>query len=183
MQFLLDHIGAGLIAMGVFLLLVTMQMRGQEASLEAIRHYSAKKHTLTLVEILQHDFQSMYATTSSGPSILSSSAGHIDFMTQDTSGVLHRVRYERIPPPEDGAGTSTIKRFVYGKDDTLRMPGIVIFKISLMDRKGEELQGTYDQAEIFQVGVNLAMQSAFGAGEYIKLSHWASTFRPVRRIA
>jgi hypothetical protein len=184
MQFILDNIAAGIISMAIFLILVVIQLRGQEASVDATWYYAAKKHTLTFVGTVERDFQSMQASEATGPSILSEDDTHIEFMTQDTTGGLVRVRYEwNSAPLPDSQAAFIVKRFVYGEADTLRMPSVAYFTVSFLDRQGSLLPAGGDFKNIHQVAVSLGVASSFGQNGFIRQSRWKAVFRPVKQTA
>jgi hypothetical protein len=179
MQFLLDHVGAILVGMTVFLIMIALQFQAGEAMVDHTQYYAARQQLLSFTEGLEADLQNIGLGAPDSTSINTVDSTVIEFVRlldlDDT--VLSTIRYELVASDTveiDGADVTLyeIQRFEDGVLSGMSPAYISDFTLELRDEDGAVVT---DPDAAAAVHVALTMISPFKRDNYLDELHWART--------
>jgi len=180
------------VVLGVIALIVsTLTLRGEEATVATVQYSSVKQSTMDLVGVMDRDFRNM-GSNFPYPDILSEGAvinydttstpNRFDFTGQTQPDALPDTISYRwqagSPATSDGITypTVTLKRYVNDVLTGQNSGVITSLKIELYDGEGAPVM---DGADTRQIQVEMKMISSLGANGDIKESRWSETFHPM----
>lgn len=123
MQLLLDHVSSGIVAGIVFMILLGLQWRVSETTVERTILYMGKQNTLNLGEVIERDLEN------AGFGILPGEDGLIDYSSDNYGSVVYTNRLEFVSA--DNAGNQIRVRYTVSLDDTTRIEGVLTPLLSL----------------------------------------------------
>lgn len=133
MNVLLDNLTATIVAMSVLAMLVAMQYRAQEASVERTIAYSAKKQTIEFGKWIQDDIANVGAGVSFG-------TVSVQELTTNSSGNTNLFRFRRKMNASDTDPVDVTYQLV--ESDTINVDGSVVYLYELRRRVDGTLEGT-----------------------------------------
>lgn len=192
MNALLDNLTATIVAMSVLAMLVAMQYRAQEASIERTIAYTAKKQTIEFGKWLQDDIANVGAGVSFG-------TVSVQELATNNSGNTSRFRFRRKmnaadPNPlvvsydlvetdtitVDGSAVHLFKleRRVGGVLEGSSPSTVTQFRIDMLDENGI-LTAAPSEARQVRVRFSTAMPYSGDRHTYLREAHWGTTV-PIR---
>ena len=194
MHLLYDHILAVFIGGIIFLVLVQVQMTGQQAQVEATHHYAKRTKMVTFIEMLQRDFQNVGAGVNpSDQKIVSFSWDNteksIEFLARvdTTAGApVELIKYQLLSVPTGQSHCEEVpcyevQRFVHDgaayQPDGKSMNTLSNFEIQLRMWNGSPVGANLEETR--QIVIRVEALSPMGEEGTIKRSHWQTQFRPI----
>lgn len=192
MNALLDNLTATIVAMAVLAMLVAMQYRAQEASVERSIAYRAKKQTIDFGKWIQDDIANVGAGVSFG-------TVSVQELTTNASGNTSLFKFRRKmdaadPNPVDVSyelvETDTItvdgsdvhlfklQRRVDGTLEGASPPTVTQFRIEMLNENGT-LTLAPSEARQVRVRFSTAMPYSEDRQSYLREAHWGTTV-PIR---
>lgn len=195
MFFIYDNLAATLVALAVLLVLVAMQTRMREVSVEQVGLYAAKKQSLEFGLWMRDDIATIGQGTGGIPPVVS----HVDhatipgmtssfsfLKTTDGTGVVRTITYELQPVFESDGVTQQViaidtlsvplfevRRLVDGVQDGASAPFITYFEIDLLDLAGMPVGGA--TAATRQIRMSFSMGVPYATRSYVRETHWGAT--------
>lgn len=192
MNVLLDNVTAAIVAMSVLAMIVVMQYRAQEASVERAIAYRAKKQTIDFGKWLQDDI----ANVGAGVSFGTISVKEVQTNAGGQTSRFHFLRKMDVadPAPVDVvyqlSETETItvdgsdvqlyemQRFVDGNLEGTSPSTVTQFTIEMLDENGT-LTVAPSEARQVRVRFSTAMPYSGDRYTYLREAHWGTTV-PIR---
>lgn len=192
MNVLLDNLTATIVAMSVLAMLVAMQYRAQEASVERTIAYSAKKQTIEFGKWIQDDIANVGAGVSFG-------SVSVQELTTNNSGNTSLFRFRRKMNAVDAAPVDVtyqlvekdtitvdgsavylfeLQRRVDGTLNGASPPTVTRFRIEMLDENGM-LTTAPSEARQVRVRFSTAMPVSDDRNAYLREAHWGTTV-PIR---
>ena len=194
MHLLYDHLLAIRIAGIIFLVLLQLQVTGQQTQVETTLHYANRTQMVSFIETVQRDFQNVGAGVGPATQMIVSytwdeTEKSIEFRaTVDTTAgsPVELIKYQLLAATGESVcdGETTcyeVQRFVH--DGTAYQPDgksvntLTDFEIELRTWNGTPV--TTNLAETRQIFVRVAALSPMGEEGIIKRSRWQTLFRPI----
>lgn len=183
MQLILDNLLATIIGGTVALVLLTTTLNSNTASVDQTMYYAAKKHAISLTEMIESDFDNI------GMGV----APVIDPVTEFTDSTISFLR--KMDPSD--ASTVTV-RYHRSKVDSVEVDGVKVpgyeviryvdgtisgkspdyvstFSVTFQDIDGNTVSG-WSTASSVAVQMHVAVQATSNA--YVHETRWHRTFRP-----
>lgn len=173
MHFLLDNLIATIVAGSIFLILVGVNHRNQQAAFESVNFYSMRQQQLAFVDLLKRDMQNVTqletATEQGNEFIL--------FVTEPNTSNEIRVIYRR----ESVVDTDYFRIQRYEIRGGSPVPsGRSSDTVSYWHIRGRNSSGqpVVDPDAATQIYVNFEMGAPFREGRTVKRARWDAAFRP-----
>ncbi|MEZ4699548.1 MAG: hypothetical protein R2834_04395 [Rhodothermales bacterium] len=198
MFFIYDNLAATMVALAVLLVLVSMQQRMRDVSIEQVGVYAAKKQSLEFGLWMRDDIANIGNGVGSGvPPVtgyvphatlpgMTSSFSFLAIPPDDSTGTVATISYQLTPVYEsDGVTPRTIgvdsltvplfevQRFVDGVLDGKSAPYVTYFNIDLLDVNGVSVAGAPQLTE--QIRMSFSMGVPLTQRSYVRETHWGAT--------
>lgn len=183
MQFILDNLLATIISGTVSLVLLATTLNSNKAAVDQTMYYAAKKHTISLTEMIESDFDNIGMGV---PPLL-------DPVTEFTDSTISFLR--KLDPAD--ANTVTV-RYLRSTGDSLEVDGTKVpgyeviryvdgtetgkspdyvstFSVTFQDNDGNAVTG-WATASSIAVQMHVAVQGT--ANAFVHETRWNRTFRP-----
>lgn len=174
MHFLIDNLIAMIIAGAIFLILIGVNHRNQEAAFEATNFYAMRQQQLTFIDMLKRDMQNV----SRLESVQEVGNDFILFVTEPGSSIEKRVVYRRVGV----AGTEyfRIDRMVETSPGVFQRQGQSAATIAAWHivARNASNQVVTDPLAATQVYIRFESVAPFREGRTIKRARWDAAFRP-----
>lgn len=173
MHFLLDNLIATIVAASIFLILVGINHRNQQAAFESVNFYAMRQQQIAFVDLLKRDMQNVTrletATEQGNEFIL--------FVTEPSTSNEVRVIYRREPVA--GSEYVRIQRYEMqgGSLVTSGRSSDTVSQWQIIGRNAAN-QPVVDPTAATQVYVNFEMGAPFREGRTVKRARWDAAFRP-----
>ena len=195
MYLLYDHLLSIIVAGVIFLVLVQVQLTGQQTQVETTRYYAKRTQMVAFIETVQRDFQNIGAGVDPATQMIvsytwNSTEQSIEFLaTVDTTAgaPVELIKYQRLSVPteqshcEEEVPCYEVQRFVHDgsayQPDGKSMNTLTDFKIELRTWNGTPVVANLDETR--QIAVRMAALSPMGREEVVKRSRWQTLFRPI----
>ena len=183
MKFIYDHLTASILSVVIFFILVTIQVRGGETSRDQTHYYSAKKHLLSVKEMIEHDFENIGAGVGRyDPVFLVKDDSTFEFMAkmdpadEDPSKITYR-RVSKAVRVVDGEEQPLyqIERFV---DDQPAGRGPATMREFVVELRDASRQQTAMFSEVEAVYVRFVIAPPLGGTDALHEARYLHTFRP-----
>jgi hypothetical protein len=173
MHFLLDNLIATIVAGSIFLILVGVNHRNQQAAFESVNFYAMRQQQIAFVDLLKRDMQNVTRLETAAEQ----GTDFVLFVTEPNTSNEIRVIYRR----EAVAGTNfyRIQRYeIQGASQVAagRSPDTVS-SWQIVGRNAAN-QPVLDPTAATQVYVNVEMGAPFREGKTVKRARWDAAFRP-----
>ncbi len=189
MQLILDNILASIIAMSIFLILVTVNHRSQQTIVEAANYYAMKKQEFNFIEILASDFQNVREVkTKDGQQTCNGVPNSFGFVaavkisSNSNNTEVSEVCYQRelVETRPDGTDIYQIQRYVDGVASGRSMAAITKWSIVALNEDNQPVQQTsVEDTEAIRIAFETV--SPFLQDELrqaVPRTRWQTTFRP-----
>ncbi len=196
MFFIYDNIAATLVAFSVMLVLLVMQQRMRDASIERVGVYAAKTQSIEFGDWLQQDLANIGLGVSAGTPVTGlTDHATIPGMTQSFSYLKKiavsdpspsTITYQLNPVFEPDGVTPKIididtlavplfevRRLVNGVEEGKSPPYLTYFRVELLDDTGVDVGGVLPLAD--QVRVTFSMGVPLVERTYLRETHWGTT--------
>lgn len=175
MHFLLDNLSAQIIAGGLLVILLGIQMRGQRAVQEVTSFYALRNQQLAFVEFMKRDMRNVtqVQSTQENPS-----DGTFTFQARTDPGLTtpHTVVYRRVWQRKvGGLDQYRVERYVDGALDGMSLSTITAWQIEARNADGVAVGAPADARQIF---VHFEAVNPFTSGTAVDHSRWEASFRP-----
>ena len=194
MHILYDHLVAVLVAGIIFMVLVQVQLTGQQALVETTHHYTNRTKMISFVETVKQDFQNVGAGVDPSNQMIVSYTWNgtdksIEFLARvdTTAGApVELIKYQLLPVPTEESHCEEVscyqvQRFVHDgaayQPDGKSMNTLTDFEIELRTWNGTPVGVNLDETR--QIVVRMAALSPKGLEEVVKQSRWQTLFRPM----
>ncbi len=195
MFFIYDNLAATLVAMAVMLVLLSMQQRMRDVSIEQVGMYTAKKQSLDFGLWMRDDIANIGLGVSGAPVVAHTPHATLPGMTS-TFTFLKKLNPSDPTPATisyqleevyetDGVTQQTIQvdtlavplfevhRYVNGTLDGKSAPYITYFAIDLLDVNGASVAGVLALTQ--QVRMTFSMGVPYASRSYVRETHWGAT--------
>lgn len=190
MQLIFDNLAATIITMTIFLMLVTVHHRNQQAQVRASGSYMLRKQQVDFVETLRRDMAGMICDEDNPGSTcpdLEEDPTDRTFTFYSRLGSdedVHKMIYKRRKVGErDGTDLYQIQRYVdrsVSSDpddyDGGSMPTITSWSIQARGPEAEEIE---KRAEARQIHIRFETAPPIDDGEDLEPHPWEATYRPL----
>ena len=194
MHLLYDHLAAVIIAGIIFMVLVQVQLTGQQAHVEATQHYTNRTKMISFVETVRRDFQNLGAGVNPSDQMIISYTWNgtdkaIEFLARvdTTAGApVELIKYQLLSVPAEESHCEEVscyevQRFVHDgaayQPDGKSMNTLTDFEIELRTWNGTPVGVNLDETR--QIVVRVAALSPTGLEAVIKQTRWQTLFRPM----
>lgn len=174
MHFLLDNLVATIIAGSIFLILIGVNHRNQQAAFESVNFYAMRQQQISFVDLLKRDMQNVTRLEST------QEVGNdfTMFVTEPNTSDEVRVIYRR----EAVSGTDyyRIRRLVEVTPGTLVPQGRSSETVALwhIRARNSSSQPVNSVEAATQVYVRFEMGAPFREGKVVQRARWDAAFRP-----
>jgi len=173
MHFLLDNLIATLVAGSVFLILIGINHRNQQAAFEAVNFYAMRQQQIAFIDMLKRDMQNVTrletATEQGNEFIL--------FVTEPSTSNEIRVIYRR--EPVIGTDYVRIQRYeIQGSSQVAAGRSADTISHWQIVARNAASQPVVDPTAATQVYINFEMGAPFREGRIVKRARWDAAFRP-----
>lgn len=181
MQFIIDHMAAVVVASLVFLALLAINHRNQEATVDSVNYGALNEQALSFVDILKRDMRGVsYVETI----VSEAGTGHSEFRfraqidTTDTTKVPITYRITKVGK-RDTLDLYQLQRFErYGGVDKpagASMVSLTDWKIEARNKSGEKAINLSDVRRIY---VRFRAVAPYRDDKTIGQTGWEATFQP-----
>jgi hypothetical protein len=178
MQFLLDNILATVIAGTVFLMIVSLTVRGYETSVDTTNHYALKRQELNFIDVLKQDLsgvQKVYTPVEDPADSTFRFRTRINPGNDTTTAI---IKYRRVWTQErNDVDFYQIQRIVNDAPSGASMLTITMWEIEARNVAGNPVVDS-TLGEAGQIYVRFEAAAPFKDDDIVSLSRWEATFRP-----
>lgn len=174
MHFLIDNLIAMIIAGSIFLILMNVNHRNQEAAFESVNFYAMRQQQISFVDLLKRDMQNVTRLESTSEQ----NGDFAMFVTEPNTSDEYRVVYRREPVA--GSDFVRIQRYVEWTPGSLSAAGRspeTVYVWNIVARNPSN-QAVSDPTAATQVYVRFEMGAPFREGRTVKRARWDAAFRP-----
>jgi hypothetical protein len=190
MQFLHDNIIASIIAGGILLTLALLQIRGQQANVQAGQFYVNRVQSLGFLEVLQRDFANIGAGVQG--------TGQSMIVEHAWSGTTKRFEFRAVVDTTAGAPVQQVRyELTTSTDPVCTSQGVTCYQVRRLIRQGTTYVETgrshstlteFDVqlfpagatlANVREVGVRMSAMSPMGEDKIVRRSTFETRFRPL----
>lgn len=179
MQLILDNLAASIITMTIFLMLVAVNHRSQEAEMEAYVFESMRKRQINFIETLRRDMLSL----SSMEDIIEDPSDHTFtfYAWYEGESDSMKVVYDReLVEVRDGVELYQVRRLVGPVSGPLVQNGASMGTLTEWSIEARNGQGgeILDPGEAEQVRIEFALISPLAEEQPYQRQQWSATYRP-----
>ncbi len=181
MQLILDNLAATIIAGTIFLMLVAVSFRSQEAEMEAYTFEALRKQQVNFIETLRRDMLSLSSLEDIVEDPVSHTFTFYAWYPGESDSM--KVVYRRVPVEvRDGVQLYQIERYVgpaLGGTldlDGASMPSLTAWRIEARNGEGSPDIAGPEEAE--QVYIEFRAISPFAEEQPFQPQEWSATYRP-----
>lgn len=197
MQLIFDHLTALIVSAILLGVLLTINTRGQESSIEATQFHAAKTTQGALIDMLEYDLEDLGSGVPVGEQMITAFEADgfglktFEFRRElaNSSGAatIARVRYQRSYAGSYTAGDGVIlprfriQRLVEAEDGSMTSSTgegfeVVALEIALLGEDGEGTTNNLNAATTVEVKLTSAFP--FRQGDQMQFTSWSGRFRP-----
>lgn len=181
MHFLYDNLSAQIIAAGMMLLLLSINVRSQRAVQDVTSFYALRSQQLAFIEVMERDLRNVTALTSTHEDSVSL-AFQFQALTDSSSSIPHQVAYRRVWVRRvEGVDHYKIERYVDGVAAGGSPSILVDWQIEARNAEGAPVDDPADarQVQVRFEALSLARrQRVEGKLEQERRARWSGSYRP-----